>query len=522
MQVVVLPDRRLPIAFGPPAVILIPNNWDDFGYRTSYDLWIRPEINAAPRDIGRVKIAQVGQQPGPSPLPAGTFESLSLAGNGRWFSLGQDDTYYDNIRKLGRAFSATVYAVLNDLAFTSSHVNIPEWAGERLDTALLHEVTTVSLLRSVDERTVLGQFHRITTGGPRLTAYQFDFTPGPGTDPLEFRVRPHSNPPSNVHVLVGRNGVGKTRLLRSLAQAVVHPNQVGTVGSVAIVPSNIAADNHGFVNVVSVTFSAFDRLTDSADISAEAAAGHVHIGLTRDERSPSLDTETHLSLDFVHSLREVLASPQLVLWFSCLEMLSRDPHFADLPIRDLAAELLSLDQDEMKREKEGDIRQAFDELSSGHAIVLLTITKLTEHVAERSLVLIDEPESHLHPPLLASFIQTLSYLLTNRNGIALIATHSPVVLQEVPRSCVLKLSRNGEYSRARRPRIETYGENVGVLTHEIFGLEVMQSGFYSEIEKAVAEFDTYDEVLAHFDRQLGDEAKGLVRILLADKEREDD
>ncbi|MFD7630846.1 AAA family ATPase [Streptomyces sp. NPDC059851] len=69
---------------------------------------------------------------------------------------------------------------------------------------------------------------------------------------------------------------------------------------------------------------------------------------------------------------------------------------------------------------------------------------LIEHVAERSLVLIDEPESHLHPPLLASFIQTLSRLLTERNGVAVVATHSPpVVLQEVPRSCVYKLSGGG-------------------------------------------------------------------------------
>lgn len=122
--------------------------------------------------------------------------------------------------------------------------------------------------------------------------------------------------------------------------------------------------------------------------------------------------------------------------------------------------------------------------------------------------------------MLSSFIRALSALLTDRNGVAVIATHSPVVLQEVPKSCVHKLSRNGPHIRARRPRIETYGENVGVLTQEIFGLEVMESGFYSEIEKAVEECGTYEEVLNHFDQQLGDEAKGLVRILLAEKEHE--
>nr|WTB34814.1 hypothetical protein OG781_39815 [Streptomyces sp. NBC_00830] len=58
---------------------------------------------------------------------------------------------------------------------------------------------------------------------------------------------------------------------------------------------------------------------------------------------------------------------------------------------------------------------------------------------------------------------------------------------------------------------------MGVLTHEVFGLEVMESGFYAEIGRAVAALDTYEEVVAHFDGKLGGEAKGLVRILLAEK-----
>ncbi|MGW0886092.1 hypothetical protein [Streptomyces sp. NPDC002671] len=84
--------------------------------------------------------------------------------------------------------------------------------------------------------------------------------------------------------------------------------------------------------------------------------------------------------------------------------------------------------------------------------------------------LLDEPEAHLHPPLLASCIRALSDLLTDRNGVALIGTHSPVVLQEVPRSCVWKVSRIDRRA-SERLAIETYGENVGILTREAFNLE---------------------------------------------------
>ena len=101
--------------------------------------------------------------------------------------------------------------------------------------------------------------------------------------------------------------------------------------------------------------------------------------------------------------------------------------------------------------------------------MLLAITRLVESVDERTLVLVDEPESHLHPPLLSAFIRALSELLVRRNGIAVVATHSPVVLQEVPRSCVWVLRRSGSSLRAERPCRETFGENVGILTSDVFG-----------------------------------------------------
>jgi predicted ATP-dependent endonuclease of OLD family len=66
----------------------------------------------------------------------------------------------------------------------------------------------------------------------------------------------------------------------------------------------------------------------------------------------------------------------------------------------------------------------FNKLSSGHKVVLLTTTRLVETVEERTLVLLDEPEAHLHPPLLAAFVRALSDLLINRNGVAIIATPS--------------------------------------------------------------------------------------------------
>ncbi|WP_425580352.1 hypothetical protein [Streptomyces polychromogenes] len=65
--------------------------------------------------------------------------------------------------------------------------------------------------------------------------------------------------------------------------------------------------------------------------------------------------------------------------------------------------------------------------------------------------------------MLAALTNALSNLLADRNGMAVVATHSPVVLQEVPTSCVHALERHGDELTARRPDLKTYGESVGEL-----------------------------------------------------------
>lgn len=137
-------------------------------------------------------------------------------------------------------------------------------------------------------------------------------------------------------------------------------------------------------------------------------------------------------------------------------------------------------------------------------------------------MLLDEPEAHLHPPLLSAFVRSLSDLVINRNAVAIIASHSPVVLQEVPRSCAWIMRRAGNAVRVDRPEIETFGENMGVLTREVFGLEVTRSGFHRMLADRIIPGGTYGDVLASFGGELGAEARGLVRAMLAGQSRADD
>lgn len=324
-------------------------------------------------------------------------------------------------------------------------------------------------------------------------------------------------PPTNIHVLIGRNGVGKTHLLNHMSRSLADKRaDAAEVGSFTVV-SDEDEDGDLFANLVSVTFSAFDPfepLPNRRDKSEGMPCAYIGLkrsGTTQDGKPLAPKSPERLSTEFGGSVLVCSNGARLVRWRRALETLETDPIFRSADVASLADE--GLEDDELKAKA----KKLFAGLSSGHKIVLLTITKLVETVEERTLVLLDEPEAHLHPPLLSAFVRSLSDLLVNRNGVAIIATHSPVVLQEVPRSCAWKIQRSGRSVEAERPEGETFGENVGVLTREVFGLEVTDAGFHQLLRAAVADDDDFRAVLQKFDSELGGEARALVRALLANR-----
>ncbi|UGA37355.1 ATP-binding protein [Chromobacterium haemolyticum] len=197
-------------------------------------------------------------------------------------------------------------------------------------------------------------------------------------------------------------------------------------------------------------------------------------------------------------------------WVRAINGLESDKSFSEMN----SVSLASLPEGDLRI----NARKCIQNMSSGHAIIMLTITKLIATVEEKTLVLIDEPESHLHPPLLSAFIRALSELLHDRNGVAIVATHSPVVLQEIPSSCVWKINRIKDVVKNSRPDVETFGENVGVLTREVFGLEVVASGFHKMLLQSVKDGCGYDEILSSYDGQLGFEARAILRAMIASRD----
>ena len=471
----------------PNTAYLRPDNWDDFGHETLFILTVFDE-HGNEQLIGNIKIGYVGQaeERTKETIPQ-RFDVLPET----FYSLGQDSDYYRNIvNNLSDELAANILTALGDVAYDP----------KRLAVADNEDAFNISLLRSVNRTSIENQFRRILRHEAEPTEFDFFYEKAANERysgvKVEFKVEPKSKPSSNIHILIGRNGVGKTTLLNNMVDALLPDSgeveQTGYFAKRSLGSSGAVLGDDYFAGVVSISFSAFDPFTRPVNQpDANAGMRYSYVGLRKRITQQGKETwgikdDDDLCGDFISSLKVCFAlTAKRDRWVKAVKTLESDDNISEMDLCQLDNVYVK-DLSDNKHEFLKVATSLFKRMSSGHSIVLLTITKLVETVEEKTLVLFDEPEWHLHPPLLSAFTRALSDLLVNRNGVAIIATHSPVVLQEIPKSCVSILRRIRLITNVDRPDNETFAENVGVLTREVFGLEVAKSGFLDLLRRSVA------------------------------------
>ena len=197
-------------------VYLVEDGWDDwFTYSTMYSL-VAFDSKKVRQRVGSVKIGQFGMTSNSGkrrPNLPKEFTDLDDS----FFSLGQDADYYETLNGLEEFLRDAILEVLRDFA-----ADLSIW-----EKAKSEDVTRLSLTRGISRTEVEGQLHRIANGGVRLTPYHFTYTAPKRTQRgqeevrMEFDVEPESFPPTNIHVLIGRNGVGKTHTFNLMVKALV-------------------------------------------------------------------------------------------------------------------------------------------------------------------------------------------------------------------------------------------------------------------------------------------------------------
>lgn len=469
---------------------LTPNiRWNDFSFVTTFYLTFCNSTDFS--EVGEVKIGFKKQEVNQRTIDylSDEFECLS----DDFFSLGQSPEYYQHLNSLSDNVKVHVLSSLRDIAYDE---NI-------FEESISEKVLIDSLTRYVSESTIKSQFKDIISTGVALKKFGFVLNLDEDNE-IYFSVMPNSKPPSNIHVVIGRNGVGKSHLLRRIV------NHIDKADGIVTKPNGDDIRAYDFGQLLYFSLSIFDKPFEYVEFNdskiKKDRTKKKYIGLYNTETRKPKDIGEELAREFAISLNGCLlgSGVRRKSWLKVMEHLQLDVNFKELSLN----ELLEIKDEETLIEL---ATALFKTLSSGHAAVLYYLTHVVELVENRTICLFDEPENHLHPPLLSAFIRTLSTLLADNNGMAIMATHSPVVLQEVPRLCSWKLHHvNNERVNVRHPNIETFGESVGEITAEVFSLDLRKTGFYELLEKDSLAAGNVNHVLSMYENQVGLEGRAVI------------
>jgi predicted ATPase len=510
---VVQPRTRVSIV--GPGFVLEQDNWNDHSFRTQYILSYHGPLPTGHSDlvhIGPVKILRRGQTKNDGLQISSNFGELG----DDFCSVGDSLDYYERLRQLGDIG-------VNGLRLLRDVVALPQLCQE----FFTETGWAISLFRDQKDQ---GERFRLLASGLVSGHYlkvpedqqSFTFRMSGWSTVLNVSTasdEPFSYAgkalPERINVVVGRNGSGKSTLLARLARvAFGSPSErehapLSNLG-------NLEPKGIGYPRIVTVAFSPFDcfKLPGSDDrnrlqIAKDMGTGNgrfVFIGL-RDfaaeveqfdsiaEQVPvrqfsqlddrveqtRLKSIAQLSQEFARYREKISQKNREAVLKGALSRLERG-----LFREDWAQSATGLSDVE--------VMQWFHNCSTGHKITLLVVFGLVANLEPNSLVLFDEPETHLHPPLLSAMMHALRSILEHFEATALVATHSPVVVQESLARHVHVVRREGDVTTVSPVAIETFGESIGLITSQVFGMESNATDFHRALDMLIMKFKDVEKI----------------------------
>lgn len=485
--------RAIPVAAQFPCCLLIPDTWNDYGFVTQFHLSIYRAAGESRISIGPVKIFEESLDRGGSFEVKRTFLEVSFQtlDPSSFCSLGQSSDYYANLGTLSEAYGLPP-ELGRRIAESLCDVCL---LGRREPWVVNSRGVAISLLR-------FPAAHVAKRDAMKLLAGEVPQTHTTNSIPL-FSMKGHSvSPPGvellfdgtlpipgRINVLVGKNGAGKTLLLRKLAEwigASLRGWEIFTPNfSRAVLVSNNVFDRQGLRTQPDMSHSVKyvgNRPIDWIEIEK------IHRQVV-EPLGPSWTDRLALMFPEPSQLLSVLPTATNEVLRDLTELKDND-EWRSLTTRlfDDDATVLGIHEDPHK---------ALVEMSAGQKALAGLFAGIFVNLDKQGLVLIDEPENFLHPSLTSRFIRSFNELLDVRKAFGLIATHSPIVVQETPARFVWVVSRNESETQLSHPDFETFGESIENIDEYLFETDFRSSHWKKVLKQFVESGKTDDQILEH-------------------------
>lgn len=258
---------------------------------------------------------------------------------------------------------------------------------------------------------------------------------------------------SKIFCIIGKNGVGKSRLLKEVRNKLKREIQFNKVIALNLYKSSSESPSLDYVNL---------DLVESYSVNIQSLITSLY---DRMEHGDFFDRATILS----QFMKKFLPNVDIVV--KCFD--GEEKNFLEgcreRNIEDISKVFFT----------DGSQEEIF--LSQGQNYIFKLILSLLVHIEDESVVLFDEPEVYLHPNYLVMLVEYFELILRKTNSFAIFSTHSIFIIREIPKSNVRIMRKNHRELLLISPKRETLGGSLDRLAEEVFYDDEIKTRFEREI-----------------------------------------
>lgn len=453
-----------------PSFVMVVDHWDDYGVESRFELYYY-ESKGVHTYIGPLKIINIQteytdpkhQKYRVRELMEDNFFSL---GENDFCSIGQSQRYYDNLKQhFPKKYLSILWALKDCAIFSFIEDNFEK---HPFFHSLIRDNSVERILRNEKYRI---DNHKISS----CYKFSYEFLPKYSESPIhiEFSFDINSAFQQRVFAIIGENGVGKTQLITTLPIDLAKKREELFAPQVPL-----------YSKVIAVSTSMYD----SFDVPKNSVGfNYVYCGLAcgkKDHKTILAPKELKLKLlDTTRTIngRERAESLKNIL----LPLYSED-----------IVNALFTFQDEKLKINQARLVEIVDYMSSGESSLLFIFCNIVANIRYDSLILFDEPETHLHPNAITSLMSSIYQLLDEYQSFAIIVTHSPLIIREMRSIGVRIMDRINNLPVIRSINMESLGANVSALVEEIFENKDIPKYYKLKLDELISSGISYDDLVS--------------------------
>lgn len=420
--------------------------------------------------------------------------------NDKFCSLGLGNEYYMNLLyKFGYRHASAILRALRD-AGTNDEV---------YEKFCSHPIFINSLLKDLSSQNARQEASLLMDGSKMNDVFSFAYRHVPIYNmsthiDWELDIKYDCLPFQRTFAIIGENGVGKTQIMSQLMHDIVESDCPNLTNSPL------------FGGVLAICSSHYDAYSEQKEKITNPRIPVNVCTVVQDK-----DTKKRLH----EAIKQIISRGT---YYTGQEVLSLREHYMELLTiqlgKDMATDLILSNVDAEGEERfvvnEKKLENLVKTVSTGELQIFELITFVCTHVHLKTLMLIDEPEVHLHPRLITRFFVALSGLLSRFKSYAIISTHSPVVIRECVNQNVYRMCRDGKKVALGKVRYATFGEDLSVLYQRVFDFDERESYFYDVVkDRCNANGGVYKDVISFMEAskiKLGLNSRDMIRDCIDD------